>query len=253
MIDKKLLKNRFEKSLETYDNNAIIQNYMAAKLMELLQNSSGENFKKIFEFGIGSANLTRSVSENLVYKELFLNDIIKKSSTWARKYTDDFVFIEGDVEKISLPLNMDLITANAVVQWIKDFDKFIENITESMDSGGIFAFSTFGEDNFLEIKKVFDISLKYLPIEVLETKLKKHFNVLHISEDRIEMDFPNPKEVLKHIKKTGVNSIGLNTFYKASLAKFNTEYKKHFSSQDGVKLTYHPIFVVAQKISKKSN
>lgn len=246
MIDKILVKKRFEKTLETYDENAIIQNYMGNKLLELLIKNQGADFSNIFEFGVGSANLTRLISEKLSYEKLFLNDIVKKSKNWAAKYVDDFEFVEGDVEKIDFPANLDLVISNAAIQWV-DFDKMLTKIANSLKSGHTFAFSTFGEDNFFEMAKIFKIGLSYLPLTVLEEKLKKHFEILHIGEDKIELDFPNPKEVLNHIRHTGVNCCGKKSFYKSTLLLFEQEYKKLFSTQDGVKLTYHPICVVARK------
>lgn len=246
MIDKMLLKKRFEKSLETYDENAIIQNEMALKLIDLVKSQSS-NFDRIFEFGVGSGNLTRLVSENFAFKKLFLNDIVKKSENWAKRYTNGCEFIHGDIEKITYPQNLNLVISNASVQWVKDFDKLLEKVANSLQTGGIFAFSTFGEENFIEIQKVFGISLEYLPLEILQEKLSKHFNILHLEANKRELEFETPSEVLKHIKNTGVNCLSVKNFYKSSLIRFNSQYIKHFATDNGVKLTYHPIYVLAQK------
>jgi len=248
MIDKILLKKRFEKSLETYGDNAIVQNYMAAKLVNLLKDHSENSFDMVFEFGVGSANLTRLFSEEFTYTKLFLNDIVKKSENWAKKYVDEFEFIEGDIEKIEIPKHLNLVISNATVQWVKDFDKLIEKVADSLEPNAKFAFSTFGEDNFLEIQQVFSIGLKYLSKSEIEEKLGKHFRILETVEDRIELDFKTPKEVLKHIQNTGVNCMGLKNFYKSTFFSFEKDYKKLFSTPDGVKLTYHPIYTVVEKI-----
>lgn len=246
MIDKLLLKKRFEKSLETYDENAIVQNEMAIKLIDLIK-SQGNSFDRIFEFGVGSGNLTRLITENFEYKELFLNDIVKKSAFWAKKYTDGFEFIHGDIEKIIYPENLNLITSNAAVQWVKDLDTLLEKVSNSLEKDGLFAFSTFGEENFIEIQKVFGISLNYLPIDVLQEKLSKRFNILHFEINKRELEFDTPSDVLKHIKNTGVNCLSVKNFYKSGLIKFNSEYKKLFASEKGVKLTYNPIYALVQK------
>jgi len=248
MIDKILLKKRFEKSLETYGDNAIVQNYMAANLVNLLKAYSGTGFNRVFEFGVGSANLTRLFSGEFTYTKLFLNDIVKKSEIWAKKYVDDFEFIEGDVEKIEFPEHLNLIISNATVQWVKDYDELIDKVAASLEPKGKFAFSTFGEDNFLEIQQVFSIGLEYLSKDVIEEKLRKHFIILETVEDKIELDFKNPKEVLRHIKNTGVNCMGFKNFHKSTFFNFEKEYKKLFSTSDGVKLTYHPIYTLVEKI-----
>lgn len=249
MIDKLLLKKRFEKGLDTYRENAIIQNYMASQLIELIKKHSETKFKRVFEFGTGSANLTRLFVQEFSYEKLFLNDIVKKSEKYAKQMVSDFEFIEGDIEKIEFPKNLDLVISNATVQWVNDLDKLIEKTAASLDVGSKFVFSTFGEKNFLEIQQVFGIGLDYILKETLEEKLKKHFKVLDMFEDKIEVNFANPKEVLKHIKNTGVNCIGVKNFYKSAFFNFQREYRKLFSTPEGVKLTYHPICIIVEKIS----
>ena len=244
MIDKLLLKKRFEKSLETYDENAIVQNAMAVKLIELLDK---QTFNKIFEFGVGSGNLTRLISENIEFEKLYLNDIVKKSEKWAKKYVEDFEFLEGDIEKIAFPPDLDLVISNAAIQWVKDIDGLFEKVFDSLKSGGVVAFTTFGIENFEEIQHVLDISLKYFPVEFLKEKLQKHFDILYIEEGKNELEFKTPACVLKHIQNTGVNCLSIKNFYKSGLIKFNYLYKKLFSTPAGVKLTYHPIYVVCKK------
>lgn len=252
MIDKVLLKKRFEKSLETYDENAIIQNEMALKLIELIKNYSSD-FNRIFEFGVGSGNLTQLISNNLTFEKIYLNDIVKKSEFWAKKYVDELEFIQGDIEQIDIPKALDLIISNATIQWIKDFDDLIEKISKSLNKEGIFAFTTFGENNFSEIQKVLGVSLKYFPLKILQEKLAKHFDILHVEENKIELEFENLNEVLKHIKNTGVNCLTVKNFYKSSLINYNLEYTKLFSTQSGVKLTYNPIYIIAKKTSTKGD
>ena len=221
---------------------------MGNKLLELLIKHQGKEFERIFEFGVGSANLTRLISEKLTYEKLFLNDIVKISKEWADKYVEYSEFLGGDIEQIDFPADLDLVISNAAIQWV-DFDKLLLRVANSLKSGATFAFSSFGEDNFLEMAKIFKIGLYYIPMNVLEKKLKKYFEILYIGEDKIELDFHNPKEVLNHIRHTGVNCCGKHSFYKSTLISFENEYRKLFSTQDGVKLTYHPICVVAKKLA----
>lgn len=244
MINKLLIKKRFEKSLETYDENAVVQKAMALRLIELLNKNAFEN---IFEFGTGSGLLTKEIAEKLTFEKLFLNDIVKKSEEYAKKYTADFEFISGDVEKIDFPKEIDLIISNASIQWLKDFDKFLVKISNSLNNDGIFAFTTFGIENFEEIQHIFGICLEYMPISHLKEKIKEHFEILHLEEIKAELEFKTPKDILKHMQSTGVNCLSVKNFCKSSFLGFDREYKKLFSTQNGVKLTYHPIYVVAKK------
>lgn len=50
-VDKELVKNRFGKSLLTYDKNAIVQKHMASELLAAVIRFKGNNFDKILEIG----------------------------------------------------------------------------------------------------------------------------------------------------------------------------------------------------------
>ena len=51
MINKELVKKRFSKSLDTYEDNAFVQKEMGAKLISLLEK---KEFNTIFEIGCAS-------------------------------------------------------------------------------------------------------------------------------------------------------------------------------------------------------
>lgn len=233
MIDKKLLIKRFKHSLKTYDKNALIQNQMGLKLVQLLPKFE---FGRIFEFGCGSANLTKIITDNIEYKELFLNDIVDDSKLWAEKIVDDFEFLSGDIENLELPQNLDLITSNATIQWVKDVPNLLQNFSQSLNKDGVIAFTTFGQDNFSQIKTKFGVGLKYLSLEELRALLEKDFEIIYLEEEKNTLQFRNFRELLSHIKSTGVNCFDTKPMKKSDLLSFKEN-----------KLTYHSIYIVAKK------
>ena len=53
-LNPKLIKTQFEKSMAKYDENALVQQLMAEKLVKALINCAGNNFANILELGAGT-------------------------------------------------------------------------------------------------------------------------------------------------------------------------------------------------------
>ena len=60
------------------------------------------------------------------------------------------------------------------------------------------------------------------------------------------MDISDPLAVLKHLRATGVNSIGQQAWTRRQVSDFIARYQHEFGGEQGVRLTYHPLFVVAR-------
>jgi len=65
-VNPKLIKNQFEKSFETYSQNAIVQQVMAQKLIEELCKIRTQ-YKNVLELGSGTGLLTKEAAQALVF------------------------------------------------------------------------------------------------------------------------------------------------------------------------------------------
>ena len=173
----------------------------------------------------------------------FLNDITDVSGLYP---SDNFIL--GDIEQVNLSKKeyiFDLIISNATFQWINDLNNLFKNLYMNLEKEGYFCFTTFGKENFIELKRVANISLKYYSLENLSYILSSNnFEILHIEEDMNKLFFENPYQVLKHIKNTGVNSIKKAIWTKNKLNNFINTYQEFYTD---ISLTYHPIYIICKK------
>ena len=70
---------------------------------------------------------------------------------------------------------------------------------------------------------------------------------ISISQEFVPLFFETPIEVLKHLKKTGVNGLNENPLSPSQVVSFCKDYKKQYMSENGLILTYHPIYIIARK------
>ncbi len=242
MIDKTLVKKRFSKSLSTYEDNAIVQKLMAEKLIKLLNKN---NFDNILEIGCATGVLTKEIKKNIKYKNLTVNDIVSKAKNYIDKLSSDITFISGDIEKLEITEQYDLIISNASLQWCNNIEKTIDKLVNSLNNNGILAFSIFGDENFKEIKNVFEIENKNYDFEKMKEFLSKYNAQLYL--DKEELKFNSLIDILKHIKNTGVNAIAETRLTKTQLTNLEENYKNKFSTDSSLTLTYEPLYVIVQK------
>ena len=135
----------------------------------------------------------------------------------------------------------DLITSNASLQWL-DLKQVLPTLANMLNKKGILLLSTFGEMNLKEIKQSTGLGLKYFSTKELEQIFKPYFSDIKITEEIVNLEFQNALEVFKHLKLSGVNSLG---FY-----RLNKQFLKEFEEKFQNKLTYHPIFILCKKDTK---
>ena len=257
MLNKKLVKKRFKKSLKTYNNNAIVQKHMAELLIQsvlasypAMQDAEAiqKKYNKILEIGCGTGLLTKEIKEKISFNELFLNDIIFSlpSSLEGECRLRDLNFLHGDCEKIEFPQNLDLIISNATFQWVEDFPSLCEKIHSSLNQEGIFAFTTFEDGNFNQIKNITGKSLKYYKKSEIENILSKNFKILYSNSEVINLEFDSVQDVLNHLRLSGVNSLEETNWTKGDLKNFENKYTKFVNPEGKFILTYKPLYFVCK-------
>jgi len=253
LTNKNMVKQRFYRSIVTYNQSAIVQKNIAQELVRMVSSIEGLKLDNILEIGCGTGFLTDAILKQYQPRQYILNDLVGLMQDEITKITSKhnfsrWSFIEGDAEKIPFPGHLDLVISSSTIQWFQDLVSFFKAISLSLKNNGTLALSTFGEKNFQEIKAISNIGLHYPSILELKTWLAPYFSDIQVKEDIIPLQFVSPREILLHVKQTGVNGIEYKKWGKSDLLHFENTYKETFSIPGNMLgLTYHPVFVIARK------
>lgn len=249
-IDKNLVKERFSKAIDTYTHEAIVQQYIAEQMCNILKKFiPSEKKGAVLEIGCGTGLFTRLFLKENTIDKLTINDICDISKLGLEDLLGEKVsFLSGDAERLNLPDNQDMIVSCSAIQWFDNPVVFLKNCKEKLTDSGILAISSFAPENFKEIKEISSCTLQYISIDKIKKSLRNYYDIIYSSEENIYLYFDSPKEVLKHLKKTGVNGIRKEKWTRKNLNEFCLKYKKHFSTtNDKVRLTYNPIYLICKK------
>ena len=143
----------------------------------------------------------------------------------------------------------DLITSASAFQWFKDPESFIRTVAGLLRPDGIFLFNTFSPDNLPEIRTLTNRGLHYPSTETLMKWLGAAFSAVYKHEEQIVLTFDSPRDVLMHLKRTGVTATPRHeeVWTRSRLARFDEAYRERFSTPDGqVTLTYTPLYFLAK-------
>ena len=239
-INPKTVKKQFEKNMEKYSQNAVVQARLAEKLIDILSNYQTA-FDKILELGSGTGLLTKILTQKLQYEKYYANDLTEKSQNYLDKILPQYSFIEGNAQKINPNCRVDLIVSNAMFQWLKKIDE--NHFANMLNKEGMLAFSTFSPENFNEIREITGLSLHYKTTDEIKSELNSRFDVIHIEEYKDILHFANPLELLAHMKNTGVNSLSSKHWTFNEVKSFCERYQKKYTN---IRLTYAPIICIAK-------
>lgn len=251
-VDKSLIKQRFAKSVNIYNSNAVVQAQIAVKLGQLIYDKLGTSFGRVVELGAGTGLLTHELLSLLNIEKLYCNDMVeeylpKLQAVTSRSFSQ-FKFIVGDLEQTDLfPHEIELLTSASTLQWILDLDTLFAGFTRRMKQGGVVAFSTFGDKNLLEIRDIMQSGLFYNSFESLKQIVQKHFDIIYEEQETRIMYFNDPVDVLRHLKNTGVNAIFKSSWTKKDIEHFSEIYKQKYATENGFQLTYHPMYILGKK------
>ncbi|WP_421919345.1 malonyl-ACP O-methyltransferase BioC [Marinifilum sp.] len=245
-INKDIIHKSFVKSIETYRKHAIVQEAIASRLINELLRIKDGHFKNVLEIGCGPAVLTDKFFAHFQADIYHANDIVLEYKEILQRIDSSIHFFGGDIESHDLPENLDLVISSSTFQWFSDLESFLSKVYDVLLPESLLVFSSFGPDNFREIRDLEGNGLNYLSFAKHERMLSKKFEILWCDKENITRYFSNPFAVLKHMKQTGVNGISSKVWTKGYLQRFEEDYDDLFGTELGVPLTYQPIYFIAK-------
>ncbi|MDR1886941.1 MAG: malonyl-ACP O-methyltransferase BioC [Prevotellaceae bacterium] len=250
-MNNSIIKHKFGKSTDTYDENAYAQKEIAGKLAALISALYPHTPEIILEIGCGTGLLTKNILPLFAHAYYYLNDINDKVEFLMDSLfpKSNYTFIGGDAQSVDFPDKIDLLVSSSTLQWFDNLDVFADKAHRSLSPKGYMFLSAFGKNNLKEIREITGTGLEYPSSDYLRNLFSDGFEPVHLSEEEIPVFFDSATDILSHFRRTGVNA-GCSGIMRtqSKLKSFCNKYDKMFSDGTKVILTYNPIYLVLKKI-----
>jgi len=245
-IAKTNIRNKFRKSTLSYNEHAEVQKIIIKKLCNLMDEYVPTCFSEILEVGCGTGMLTDRLNSHISYDNYTVNDLVDDlcEETALR---NGLSCLSGDIEKLNFDKKYDLIISSSVFQWFYDLEAMIDKFSSILKKDAYLIFSTFGPENFNEIKTITGEGLNYYEFSKVITILKSKFEIIYCAKEIERLNFNYPSDVLRHLKNTGVNASSSNKVWtRSDMRRFNQGYLHFKSEVDSYPLTYEPYYFVCK-------
>lgn len=252
VINKTNIGKRFGKNASSYTKNAEIQNVVSNQLLEKIKKLGLNNFSTVVEAGCGPGNLTQLVLDNFNISNYIANDLVPEFENHIlnlkeRYSKTNIKFICKDAELLPYPNEIDLFISGSTIQWFNNSELFFDKLHQKLNSDGILAISSFGRQNFKEIKQLTGCGLNYTNNRKMIDNISYKYELLYFNESVIKQYFKSALCVLKHIKQTGVNGNCTSVWTPRRLQKFCSNYELHYTENNRVYLSWHPQVFLLRK------
>ena len=251
-LDKDRIAQCFLRSIHSYDTAAQVQNKLAGRLMQSLQSMPDSTFTSILEIGCCTGTLTGKLCSERPVQRLYCNDLVPEFEEVLQKRLASNCSVQfhpwfGDIEELPLPSELSLVVSGATFQWLSDSHSFLKRLGRELASGSCLAFSLFGPGTLKEFSKLTGVELEYVTDETLTEILEADFEILHYKKFKDILFFPTVREILVHIRDTGVGGVSEYKWSKQSLQEFEKGYKKTFGTDKGLPVSYSSSCFVARR------
>lgn len=258
-----ILKNRirdnFDSSTYSYENEALVQKSAARRL-----SASLEPWKwilpagPVLELGAGTGFFTRELINLLPERKIEVTDLSENMIRVCRQMTpesENLNFKALDAEEWNPPEGKyALVSGNFVAQWFRNPALTLGRYVEALKAGGLLLTSFPGHESFPEWKEIcFDLGLPFtrnpLPdIEEIVVKLSTRGAEVDYYEDSHTIEFESSLDFFRHLKKIGAatSTTGINRQLTSKQFRLLTRHWDREKSPT-IRITYHLVFLAVKK------
>lgn len=249
VIDKDHTQRRFERGLKTYDAEADVQAGVVDRFLWLIRHTDIASLLKcpgvrILEIGSGTGALSYPINrlcDTNAYFEMWdlAGDAPFESA--LRKFRS----VDAEMEIMRTPsASFDIILSASTMQWFNSPSRFLEECARVCAPGAYILLSTFIKGNLWQVSNATGRALPLLKSSDWKKIIPERLELVEDFEFTKELAFDSAVDAFRHLRNTGVDSLGRTASGKPTLQAVRT----FVPDLDGVyRITYRPYILLLRK------
>ena len=162
-IEKRLIRHAFDRAAASYDDAAVLQKEVLARLLEKFEYIKTSPLR-ILDLGAGTGNALSPLKKLFPKADIIAFDLssemlklTQKKLGWLSRQIKEQPCVCGDMAMLPFAdQTFDLVFSNLCLQWADDFDQVFLEISRVMTVDGVLLFSSFGPDTLKELRQSWD-------------------------------------------------------------------------------------------------
>ncbi|HEX6065819.1 MAG TPA: methyltransferase domain-containing protein, partial [Longimicrobiales bacterium] len=163
LLDRRALRQAFERAAATYDTAAVLQNEVCARMLARLEYIKLQP-DAILDAGSGTGNAHAGLIRRYRGAKLVATDIAlamlergrRRTPAWRRVLGMGALPVCGDMERLPFRAGaFDMLWSNLALQWVNDLRGALTEMRRVLTPGGLLMFSTFGPDTLRELREAY--------------------------------------------------------------------------------------------------
>lgn len=247
----KRIHDSFKRSKDTYEEEARVQREVRERLLELVSLHTPGRFHSALEVGCCTGALSEGFCRQFFLKRYVVNDLVTSFCEASRlrivHLCQEVDTLPGDIEHLAVSETFEMIISSSTFQWLHDLRLCLSRLAALLEPNGYLVFAMFGPGTMVQFKELVGIGLDYTPQAKVLEWLATDFELIWSETRHYRQFFSSGREVLHHIKRTGVGGAGELVWTPQRLLDFERRYHQSFATPEGLPLDYAADFVVAKR------
>ncbi len=248
IVDKQRVGERFACGRPSYDGDASVQagivhrleaTLRRPELLSLMQTPGA----RVLEIGSGTgllSNVLDAMCATDAHLELW--DLVGPSPVAGRYFRET----DAELQLLRTPSgSFDLIVSASTIQWFNSPTRFFAECARILAPDGYMLVSTFARGNLYQVEAVTGRGLPLLSAEEWSRAAERCFSVEVLDCYWHTLEFDSALDVFRHLKGTGVNSLGRGAAGEGTL---RNALKRYAPDLDGLyRASYRPVILLLKK------
>ena len=259
-LDKRLIRESFDRAAAKYDDVAILQSEIGQRLLERLELIKLTP-QRIVDVGAGTGHLSQELAKRYKGCEVISLDLApamlyqairhqKLIDRWLRKQ----IFICGDAEHLPLTDNsVDMVFSNFAIQWCSDLDQTFKEFQRVLKPGGLLLFTTFGPDTLTELRQSWHVVDDNVHVnsfidmhDIGDALLRAKLSDPVMDTERLTLTYNNGMDVMRDLKAMGAHNVTYGRNHgltgKQKLQRMLTAYEQFRNTAGQLPASYEVIY-----------
>ncbi len=254
-VDKRLIKASFDRAAARYDQYAVLQHEVGARLVERL-NYIRLQPDTIVDAGTGTGRHSQSLLAKYQHATVLSLDLSMGMLQIARRQDADGArqeFLCADIENLPLARHsIDLLFSNLTVQWVQDYDQLFSEINRVLKPGGLLLFTSFGPDTLSELRSSWAAVDQHVHVnafmdmhDIGDAMVRSGLADPVMDVEHFHLTYPDAWQLMRELKNIGAHNMahGRNPQLtgKSRIQAMATAYEQ-FRSDGLLPVTYEVIY-----------